>query len=235
MLHVRFDAAGGQRLERRERMKTGGTPSLPIVHVIDDDASFRTALGRLLSASGYRVELYESADHFAENPPTQGRGCILLDIQMPGRNGLDLQTLLHTAGSILPIVFLTGHGDIQTSVRAIKAGAEDFLPKPAPKEELFAAIGRALVRYDHEERRSTHLNTVKACVEKLTPRERQVFALLVRGKPHKQIAFELGTAERTVKAHRHSIMEKLNVRSLAEAVLIATSIGISGEPGGAGP
>lgn len=207
----------------------------PIVHVIDDDASFRRAIGRLLSASDYRAVLYESADHFAENPPAQERGCILLDIQMPGRSGLELQALLHTVGSILPIVFLTGHGDIQTSVRAIKAGAEDFLPKPVSKDELFAAIGRALVRYDHAEKRTAHLNTAKARVDKLTPREREVFALLVRGKPHKQIAFELGTAERTVKAHRHSIMEKLNVRSLAEAVLIATSIGIPGEPGGTGP
>jgi RNA polymerase sigma factor (sigma-70 family) len=204
------------------------------VYVIDDDASFRTAIARLLSASDYHVVVYESADQFAASSPPQERGCILLDVQMPGRSGLDLQNLLHSSGSILPIVFLTGHGDIQTTVRAIKAGAEDFLSKPASKEELFAAIDRALVRYDLAERRTAHLNTANACVKTLTPREREVFALLVRGKPHKQIAYELGTAERTIKAHRHSIMEKLKVRSLAEAVIIASSIGITGEPGDAG-
>ena len=118
------------------------TSAPPIIHVIDDDASFRAAVARLLQASGYNVVLYESADQFVETSPGQDRGCILLDMQMPGLSGLELQELLGSIGSILPIVFLTGHGDIPMSVRAIKAGAEDVLPKPVSKEELFAATGR---------------------------------------------------------------------------------------------
>jgi FixJ family two-component response regulator len=209
--------------------------TLPItVHVIDDDALFRTAIARLLKASDYHVVLYDSAENFSENAPLRERGCILLDVQMPGLSGLALQDLLNSIGSILPIVFLTGHGDIRTSVRAIKAGAEDFLSKPVSKEELFAAIARALLRYEQAEKRSAHLHDARARVQLLTPRERQVFALLVRGKLHKQIAHELGTAERTVKAHRHSIMNKLKVRSLAEAVLIAARVGIPGETGDGG-
>jgi FixJ family two-component response regulator len=204
------------------------TSAPPIIHVIDDDASFRAAVARLLQASGYNVVLYESADQFVETSPGQDRGCILLDMQMPGLSGLELQELLGSIGSILPIVFLTGHGDIPMSVRAIKAGAEDVLPKPISKEELFAATGRALALYDQRRTRTIRQNLETALVAMLTPRERQVFALLVRGKPHKQIAYELGTAERTVKAHRHSIMMKLKVRSLAEAVSIADRIGISG-------
>jgi FixJ family two-component response regulator len=203
------------------------TSAPPIIHVIDDDASFRAAVARLLQASGYNVVLYESADQFVETSPGQDRGCILLDMQMPGLSGLELQELLGSIGSILPIVFLTGHGDIPMSVRAIKAGAEDVLPKPVSKEELFAATGRALALYDQRRTRTMRQNLETALVAMLTPRERQVFALLVRGKPHKQIAYELGTAERTVKAHRHSIMMKLKVRSLAEAVSIADRVGIS--------
>jgi FixJ family two-component response regulator len=203
------------------------TSAPPIIHVIDDDASFRAAVARLLQASGYNVVLYESADQFVETSPGQDRGCILLDMQMPGLSGLELQELLGSIGSILPIVFLTGHGDIPMSVRAIKAGAEDVLPKPVSKEELFAATGRALALYDQRRTRTIRQNLETALVAMLTPRERQVFALLVRGKPHKQIAYELGTAERTVKAHRHSIMMKLKVRSLAEAVSIADRVGIS--------
>jgi len=205
------------------------TSSPPIIHLVDDDALFRTAIARLLCASGYHVVLYESADQFVENVPSQERGCILLDRQMPGLSGLDLQERLRTIGSILPIVFLTGHGDIPMSVRAIKAGAEDVLPKPVSKEDLLAAIGRALALYDQARSRTTRLNSDKARVASLTPRERQVLALLVRGKLHKQIAYELGTAERTVKAHRHSIMMKLKVRSLAEAVSIADRLGIPDE------
>jgi FixJ family two-component response regulator len=210
------------------------TSAPPIVHVIDDDAAFRAAIARLLQASGYNVVLYESADQFIETSPSQERGCILLDMQMPGLSGLELQERLGSIGSILPIVFLTGHGDIPMSVRAIKAGAEDVLPKPVSKEELFAATGRALAVYDQRRTRTTRQNLDTALLAMLTPRERQVFALLVRGKLHKQIAYELGTAERTVKAHRHSIMMKLKVRSLAEAVSIADRVGVSGAADGAG-
>jgi FixJ family two-component response regulator len=200
-----------------------------VVHLIDDDELFRTATARLLRTSGYQVEQYGSADQFLESAPNRTPGCILLDIQMPGVGGLELQDRLQRLDSILPIVFLSGHGDISTSVRAIKAGAEDFLTKPVSKEHLFDAISRAIARYEQAQARAARLDSVKALVDLLTPREKQVFALLVRGKLHKQIAYELGTAERTIKAHRHNIMEKLQVRSLAEAVLIADRVGISAE------
>jgi FixJ family two-component response regulator len=183
--------------------------SLPIVHVIDDDALIREGVERLLNACGYRVALYESANQFVEKAQTQDRGCILLDVRMPGLNGLELQERLRAIGSILPIVFLSGYKDIPTAVRAIKGGAEDFLSKPLSKDELLGVIDRALARYDQVQATTARTSSEHARVDTLTPRERQVFALLVRGKVHKQIAGELGTAIRTVRAHRRSIMEKL--------------------------
>ena len=202
------------------------TATAPILHVVDDDVSFRTAIGRLLRASGYEVVLYQSGDEFLENPRRIEPGCILLDIRMPGLSGLELQDRLRKMDSILPIVFLTGHGDIPTSVRAIKAGAEDLLSKPVEKKVLIEAIRRALARYC--ERRAEHdrLDALRSLVVALTPRETEVFGLMVRGKLNKQIAHELGTSERTIKAHRHSIMQKLQVQSVAEAVSIAERLGI---------
>jgi FixJ family two-component response regulator len=202
------------------------TAAPPVLHVVDDDASFRTAIGRLLRASGYEVVLYQSGDEFLENPRRKEPGCILLDIRMPGLSGLELQDRLRKMDSILPIVFLTGHGDIPTSVRAIKAGAEDLLSKPVEKKVLIEAIERALARY--RERRAEHdrLDALRALVTALTPRETEVFGLMVRGKLNKQIAHKLGTSERTIKAHRHSIMQKLQVQSVAEAVSIAERLGI---------
>jgi FixJ family two-component response regulator len=198
----------------------------PVLHVVDDDASFRTAMGRLLRASGYEVVLYQSGDEFLESPRNNEPGCILLDIRMAGLSGLELQDRLRKMDSILPIVFLTGHGDIPTSVRAIKAGAEDLLSKPVEKKVLVEAIERALARY--RERRAEHdrLGALRALVAALTPRETEVFSLMVRGKLNKKIAHELGTSERTIKAHRHSIMQKLQVQSVAEAVSIAERLGI---------
>ena len=202
------------------------TATAPVLHVVDDDVSFRTAIGRLLRASGYEVVLYQSGDEFLESPRNKEPGCILLDIRMPGLSGLELQDHLRKMDSILPIVFLTGHGDIPTSVRAIKAGAEDLLSKPVEKKVLIEAIERALARY--RERRAEHdrLDALRSLVTALTPRETEVFGLMVRGKLNKQIAHELGTSERTIKAHRHSIMQKLQVQSVAEAVSIAERLGI---------
>ena len=208
------------------------TPTPPTIHVVDDDALFRTAVGRLLRASGYQVALYESGDQFLKNSPATGPGCILLDVRMSGLNGLELQEHLTKLGIVLPIVFLTGHGDIPTSVKAIKAGAEDFLSKPAPKATLLDTVERALGRYQEMHQRQERLGALRALVDSFTPRESEVFALVVRGKLNKQIAFELGTSERTVKAHRHSIMQKLKVHSLAEAVSIAERLGIVKEPSG---
>jgi RNA polymerase sigma factor (sigma-70 family) len=202
------------------------TPST--VHVVDDDASFRTAVARLLRASGYQVVLYESADRFLERSPSSEVGCILLDVHMPGLTGLELQDRLAELGSQLPIVFLTGHGDFPSSVRAVKGGAEDYLAKPVSKDDLLSAIGRAVARAEQSRDRIARHGSLKELVATLTPREREVFTLLVHGKRHKQIAYDLGMSERTVKAHRHQVMEKLRVGSLAEAVLIAERIGITG-------
>jgi FixJ family two-component response regulator len=204
---------------------------MPLVHIVDDDAAFRTSIARVLQASGYRVALYESGDKLLEVPPSVETGCILLDLRMAGLNGLELQDRLHQRGIILPIIFLTGHGDIPTSVRAIKAGAEDFLSKPVPRKTLLAAVERALARYQEAHERHVRLASLRALVDTLTPRESEVFALVVRGKLTKQIAFQLGTSERTIKAHRHSIMEKLRVQSLAEAVSIAERLGMLTAPG----
>jgi RNA polymerase sigma factor (sigma-70 family) len=197
-----------------------------LVHVVDDDASFRTAISRLLRASGYEVEAYESAHELLvrlprEEPPS----CILLDVQIPGLSGPDLQTRLGELGSALPIVFLTGHGDIPTSVQAIKAGAEDFLTKPVSRQKLLDAIERAMARYRATRDRKDRLKALGSLLDRLTPRERQVFDLVVRGRMNKQIAFELGMTERTVKAHRHNVMTKMRVRTVAELVSIAEQLG----------
>jgi len=203
--------------------------ALPTIHIVDDDASVRTAVGRLLQTAGYQVRAYESASQLLGNLPKE-RGCILLDVQMPGLNGPQLQDMLGKMGIALPIIFLTGHGDIPTSVHAIKAGAEDFLSKPAPKKVLLEAIERALKRYDETYEHNLRLDEFRACLNALTPREREVFVIVVRGRLNKQIAHELGTSERTVKAHRHSIMQKFKVKSLAELVSIAEHLGMVAEP-----
>ena len=202
------------------------TSPLPTVHVVDDDASFRNSVARLLQASGYRVALYDSGEHFLQRRPEDAPGCILLDLQLPGLDGLDLQGRLAAQDNILPVVFLTGHGDIPMSGRAIKAGADDVLSKPAGKDDLLAAIGRAISRNTEARTRRERMHAMRALVDRLTPREKEVFALLVRGKMNKQIAGELGTSERTIKAHRHAVMDKLKVQSLAEAVAMAERLGL---------
>ena len=204
------------------------TPLQPsaVVHVVDDDSSVRTAVSRVLRASGYNVSQYASANQLLENLPVAARGCVLLDLQMPGLDGSQLQEALGKIEFELPIIFLSGHGDIPASVRAIKAGAEDFLSKPASKKVLVEAIERALKRYDGMHERHVRLTTLREYFSALTPREHQVFALVVRGKLNKQIAYDLGTSERTIKAHRHGIMEKFKAKSLAELVSIAELLGI---------
>jgi FixJ family two-component response regulator len=204
--------------------------SSAIIHVVDDDASFRTAVARLLQTSGYRIALYKSGTEFLENPPGPGRGCILLDMRMAGVGGLELQTRLLGQGYILPIVFLSGHGDIPTTVQAIKGGAEDFLSKPVTKKKLIQTIQRALDRYEERRSQQETLLAVRARFSTLTNRENQVFMLIVRGKLNKQIAHELGTSERTIKLHRHNIMEKLGVRSVAGLVSMAAQIGLASMP-----
>jgi FixJ family two-component response regulator len=197
----------------------------PVIHIVDDDASFRTAVGRLVEASGFRVALYESGDKILAVLPNFEPGCILLDLQLPGLSGLELQQHLVEKAPLLPIIYLTGQGDIKASVMAMKAGAEDFLEKPVVGKTLLAAIERALCQYEKRHVEQDRIHSLQVRVGSLTPREAQVFDLIVRGKLNKQIAYVLGTSERTVKAHRHCVMEKLGVRSLAEAVLIAEKMG----------
>jgi FixJ family two-component response regulator len=193
----------------------------PVIYVVDDDKSFRKATGRMLSAAGYQVALYETSQQLLDRPPTSQCGCILLDVQMSGLTGPQLQERLLEAGSRVPIVFLTGYGDIPTSVRTIKAGAEDFLTKPVPKLQLLETIKRAIAHGEKLRDKAEQAGVFRSLLARLTPREKEVFALLVRGLLNKQIAFELGTSVRTIKAHRHAIMQKCEVRSVAELVLIA--------------
>jgi RNA polymerase sigma factor (sigma-70 family) len=202
------------------------------VHVVDDDASFRVAIERRLKRAGYDVATYATAQQLLDRLPSDGAlGCILLDVQIPGLTGPELQERLGQLGSALPIVFLTGHGDIPMSVRAVKAGAEDFLTKPVSSEDLLHAIEQALAHHEALLSQREKLDAMRDRITSLTPREREVFELVVRGKINKQIAFELGTTERTIKAHRHSVMEKMQVQSLAELVSIAERVGILGKTG----
>lgn len=198
-----------------------------LVHVVDDDESFRTAIARRLKLAGYQVATYASAQELLDCAlDDEQAGCILLDVRIPGLSGPDLQTRLIASGLMLPIIFLTGHADTPTTVRAIKAGAEDFLTKPISSEQLIDAIERALASQRTARAQRSRLDTFRAQLARLTQRERQVFDLIVRGRINKQIAHELGTTERTVKAHRHQVMEKMQVHSLAELVSIAERLGM---------
>ena len=198
-----------------------------IVHIVDDDASFRTAIERRLKKAGYQVLTYPSARQLLDRLPDGNEpGCILLDVRIPGLSGPELQERLGELGSTLPIVFLTGHADTETTVRTIKAGAEDFLTKPVSSEHLLNAIERALAHHEVMLGQRHRMDSVRSQIAKLTPRERQVFDLIVRGKINKQIAHELGTTERTIKAHRQQVMEKAKVQSLAELVSLAERLGL---------
>jgi len=199
-----------------------------IVYVVDDDASFRTALRRQLETIGYRVVTFASAEQFLEQRSNENEpGCILLDMRMPGLSGPALQSRLAEAGSMLPILFLTGYTDVSTTVQAIKAGADDFLIKPVTSDRLHSAIERALERHRTSLGAKREGDILRDRFATLTAREQQVFALVVRGKLNKQIAHELGTVERTIKAHRSRVMEKMEARTLLELVSFAERLGIS--------
>ena len=199
------------------------------IHIVDDDESFRTSTGRLLRACGYAVQIHASAEHLLKRlPDDTGASCILLDIKMPGLGGPELQDRLNAVGSAVPIIFLTGHADVLTAVRVIKAGADDVLTKPVDKDTLVGAIELALARAHRMQASHEQLGPLRALVSHLSPRERQVFERVVRGMMNKEIARELGTTERTVKAHRHRVMEKMKVTSLVELVMIAERLGCSG-------
>lgn len=200
---------------------------VPTVHIVDDDEDTRVATARVLTLAGYTVRTYASANEFLTQLPSSSPGCLLLDVQMPGASGLELQELLTKSAEVLPIIFVTGHGDIPMSVRAMKSGAVDFLTKPVPKAVLLGAIAQALEREAAERAVRDRSRAARARYERLTPREREVFAHLISGQLNKQVAFDLGTAERTIKAHRHSIMQKLEAESIADLVTLAAELRIA--------
>jgi FixJ family two-component response regulator len=198
-----------------------------LVHIVDDDASFRTAMERRLKHAGYEVATYASAEHLLDRSPSESMpGCILLDVRIPGLSGPELQERLSELGSTLPIIFLTGYPDVRTTVRTIKAGAEDFLTKPVPSNKLLQAVERAIARHNAAYLVKSARAVVLARIGTLTPREREVFELVIRGQTNKQVGNALGASERTIKAHRHGVMEKMQVRSLAELVSLAERVGV---------
>jgi FixJ family two-component response regulator len=199
---------------------------LATVYVVDDDASFLTAVARLLRAAHYDVRHYSSAMDFLAALAPDAHGCVIADLKMPGLSGLDLQDALIKADSPMPVIFLTGHGDIPTSVRAMRHGAEDFLTKRAPKEELLDAVKRALARDAWAREQRTRLSGLRARFDAVTPREREVLAHVLQGKLNKQIACDLGINERTVKLHRTSFMSKLQVQSVAELTRLVQDAGL---------
>jgi FixJ family two-component response regulator len=203
-------------------------PSGPIVFVVDDYAPARNSILRLLRAAGFLVIAFASAEKFLAQYDPQTLGCLVLDLAMPTLNGLELQRILTKTGSLMPIIFLTGYGDIPKSVEAMKRGASDFLTKPVNREDLLAAVRAAIEKDRALRREQIERSKFRARLAALTPREREVLEHVVTGKLNKQIAADLGTAEQTVKVHRAHVMQKIRVRSVAELVRLMERCGISG-------
>ena len=198
-----------------------------LIHLVDDDQSFRTAMERRLKQAGYDVATYASAQQLLDRLPTDNEpSCLVLDVQMPGLDGPALQKRLGELGSTLPIIFLTGNADTPTVVRTLKAGAHDFLNKPVQSDELLPAIENALAHQRAWRDQQSALDGIRARLATLTPRERQVFELVIRGNLNKQIGHTLGATERTIKAHRRMVMEKMQAQSLAELVSLAERVGV---------
>ncbi len=206
------------------------TDSEALVLVVDDDDSVRKALARLIRSVGLNVETFASAREFLAREPHPGPACLILDVRMPGLSGLDLQKELAASGSTLSVIFITGHGTIPMSVQAMKAGAVEFLEKPFDDQTLIDAVHEALRKDQQARQNKTELKEIHERVNSLTPREREVFALVVTGKLNKQIAFELGTNEKTVKAQRAQVMKKMQADSLADLVRLAVKVGIKTDP-----
>lgn len=196
------------------------------IYVVDDDDSVRRGLKRLLGSAGWKVEVFASAGDLLEQAPITGSGCVLLDVQMPGMNGLELQERLAEAGIFLPVVFLTGKGDIPMSVRAMKHGAADFLVKPVEEDVLFQALDQAIRRQAAEASTRHHRDSILARLEMLSAREREVLERVLQGRLNKQIAYDLGIVEKTVKAHRGRVMEKMEAYSVAELVHMCDIVGL---------
>lgn len=206
---------------------TGSTDSSKrTVYIVDDDISFLRSLSRLLRASGFHVVAHTSATEFLSTVEPGMRGCLVTDLMMPGMDGMALQAALQKAGCTLPMLFLTGHGDIPTTVQAMKRGAEDFLTKHAPKADLIAAVNGALARDEQAQAEREHRESLRRPFALLTDREREVLQHVVQGKLNKQIAADLGIHERTVKLHRTSITTKLGVHSVAELTRMVQEAGV---------
>ena len=202
--------------------------SARVVFLVDDDSSVRRALTRLIKSAGYDVQAFASARDFLESrrATDERLASLILDVRMPGLSGLDLQHELQATNTSLPIIFVTGHGDIPMSVKAMKDGAVDFLPKPVKDTVLLNAIEQALARAELEQDKRQEVENLQKRLNTLTPREKEVMSFVVRGLLNKQIAFQLGTVEKTVKVHRARVMEKMKVQSLAELVRIAERVGV---------
>ena len=198
-----------------------------LVFAIDDDASVRKGLARLLRSAGHKSEIFESASDFLTRSPHSGPSCVIVDVQMPGINGMDLQETLIQHRREEQLVFITGHGDIPMCAQAMKAGAVDFLRKPFRDDELLESVRNALIRSAEQRRRSAERNEARRLLDLLTPREFEVMQLVITGMLNKQIAGELGTAEKTVKVHRHKVMQKLRVTSVAALVRLVERAGIA--------
>ncbi|HME20554.1 MAG TPA: response regulator FixJ [Acetobacteraceae bacterium] len=191
---------------------------IPLVHVVDDDASVRESLAMLLDAAGFSARTYDSAAAFLEAASDRAAGCVLTDVQMPELNGLELQRRMGELGISLPVIVMTGHGDVPIAVEALKAGATDFLEKPFEETHLLAAVTGAIAISQREHDEAAAVAGIAARIATLTPREREVLDRLVTGQPNKTIAYDLGSSPRTVEVHRARVMEKMGARSLAELV-----------------
>ena len=201
--------------------------SAPLVLVVDDDLSVRKSLTRLLASADFMVEAFASAREFLAREPHEGPCCLVLDVRMPGLTGIELQETLAATGRRMSIVFVTGHADVPTSVKAMKAGAVDLLTKPVDVKDLIAAIRRAVARDEHERTSESRLAEIRRRVDLLTTREAEVFARVVTGMLNKQIGAVLGIGEKTVKVHRARVMEKMQAGSVAELVRLADEAGVS--------
>lgn len=202
------------------------TEAAAIVFVVDDDAAMRQSLSNLIRSVGLRVEAFASAQEFLRSKRPDVPGCLVLDVRLPGLSGLDLQKRMAEADIEIPIIFITGHGDIAMTVRAMKAGAVEFLTKPFRDQDLLDAVQQALERDRTARAQREVIDELRARLESLTPREQQVMGLVVAGLLNKQIAGKLGTSETTVKSHRHQVMEKMGADSLAELVRMADRLKI---------